>query len=98
MQILSYGRQEMGLFDITVDYNRVRIGGMAVDRPETISPSQWLDLWEAVESFEAYQSTIEQLEEQLNALQDENEDLRRDRERLRDEVLQLERALARHDD
>lgn len=88
----------MGLFDITVGYNRVRIGGMEVDRPETISPSNWLDLWDAVESFEEYQSTIEQLEEQLNALRDENEDLRRDRDQLRDEVLQLERAIARQDD
>ena len=88
----------MGLFDITVDYNRVRIGGMEVDRPETISPSNWLDLWDAVESFEEYQSIIEQLEQQLDALRDENEDLRRDRDQLRDEVLQLERALARQDD
>lgn len=98
MLILHYGRQEMGLFDITVEYNRVRVGGMEVDRPETISPSQWLDLWDAVESLEEYQATIGELEDQLNALKDENEDLRRDRDQLRDEVLQLERALARRDD
>jgi hypothetical protein len=41
-------RSKAGFCHIEYDYESVTIGDARVDRPSTISPGQWLDMWDDI--------------------------------------------------
>ena len=68
---------------ITVDRNYVVIQGVMVERPHSMSPTQWLE-W-----FEQDHSNIEELEYKIEELQDEIKTLNSDVQTADDEKQEL---------
>lgn len=75
-----------------VDSQCVYIDEVVIDRPDYISPSQWLGFWEVCQEIEDGQDIIN--EQDYNALESENSSLGQEVVDLKAEVEGLERDLS----
>lgn len=77
---------------ITVDRNYITIQDVKVERPQTMSPSQWLEFWDEdrVTNLEELEDKLEGLKIELQGAQNDYEEAVKERDEVLEDVKKLQ--------
>ena len=63
---------------IIIDYNQVSIEGVTIPRPSNLSPSQWLEFWQAAVAVRDVDDDLAKAEDELKTANERIKELERE--------------------